>query len=110
MPPRLPWRAVNQELWLSLARFIIRKCMAIAINLRTPRCVGTVAGCVSGPIKPPDERRILIRQYAKFVKQLRGVRKGLADYLSGQQIFDFYGDGPNQDEPDSKPEGFARLK
>ena len=39
---------------------------------------------------PDDQRQRLIRQYAKFVKQLRAVRKAMADYFAGQRFFDFY--------------------
>ncbi len=39
---------------------------------------------------PEEQRKRLIRQYARFQKQLRSVRRAMADYLSGQQFFDFY--------------------
>ena len=41
---------------------------------------------------PADRRRTLIRQYARFVDQLRSVRKAMADYFAGQGFFDFYTD------------------
>jgi hypothetical protein len=44
---------------------------------------------------PEDQRRRLIRQYSKFLKQLRVVRKAMADYFAGQRFFDFY---PGEDE------------
>lgn len=47
---------------------------------------------------PDDQRKRLIRQYAKFVKQLRAVRKAMADYFAGQQFFDFYPADPEDDE------------
>lgn len=39
---------------------------------------------------PADRRRRLIRQYAKFIEQLRGVRRAMADYFAGQHFFNFY--------------------
>jgi hypothetical protein len=39
---------------------------------------------------PEDRRRKLIRQYARFLKQLRSVHRAMADYFAGQQFFDFY--------------------
>jgi hypothetical protein len=48
---------------------------------------------------PEDERKRMIRQYAKFLKQLRTVRRAMADYFSGQRFFDFY---PGQDEEDEE--------
>ncbi|HEV3164749.1 MAG TPA: hypothetical protein VGZ22_12035 [Isosphaeraceae bacterium] len=39
---------------------------------------------------PPERRRKLIQQYAKFLEQLRSVRRAMADYFAGQQFFDFY--------------------
>jgi hypothetical protein len=49
---------------------------------------------------PDDQRKRLIRQYAKFVKQLRAVRKAMADYFAGQRFFDFYPGDPDDDEVD----------
>jgi hypothetical protein len=51
----------------------------------------------------PDEQRTrLIRQYARFLKQLRAVRKAMADYFAGQRFFEFYpGDS---EEPGSEPQ------
>lgn len=43
---------------------------------------------------PDDDRKKLIRQYARFQKELRTVRRAMADYLSGQQFFDFYPGAP----------------
>ncbi len=46
-----------------------------------------------------DQRKRMIRQYARFVKQLRSVRKAMADYFAGQRFFDFYpGDLEEEDE------------
>jgi hypothetical protein len=39
---------------------------------------------------PADRRRRLIRQYARFVEQLRSVRRAMSDYFAGQHFFDFY--------------------
>jgi hypothetical protein len=38
----------------------------------------------------PERRKRLIRQYARFLEQLRSVRKAMADYFAGQQFFEFY--------------------
>ena len=39
---------------------------------------------------PADQRRRMVREYARFLKQLRTVRRAMADYFAGQQFFDFY--------------------
>lgn len=39
---------------------------------------------------PPERRRRLISQYARFAEQMRSVRKAMADYFAGQGFFDFY--------------------
>ena len=49
---------------------------------------------------PEAERRRLIRQYARFLKQMRSVRQAMADYFAGQQFFDFYpGEPADGDDP-----------
>ncbi len=49
-------------------------------------------------LEMPDEQRTrLIRQYARFLKQLRAIRKAMSDYLAGQKFFDFY---PNEPMPE----------
>ena len=45
---------------------------------------------------PDDERRKLVRQYARFLKQLRSVRRAMSDYFAGQQFFVFYTDDDEQ--------------
>ena len=47
---------------------------------------------------PDDQRKRLIRQYARFLKQLRTVRRAMSDYFAGQQFFDFYPGDPGEDE------------
>jgi len=47
---------------------------------------------------PEDERKRLIRHYTKFLKQLRVVRKAMADYFAGQRFFDFYPGDPDEEE------------
>ncbi len=47
---------------------------------------------------PEDQRRRLIRHYTKFLKQLRVVRKAMADYFAGQRFFDFYPGEPDEEE------------
>lgn len=39
---------------------------------------------------PPERRRKLIQQYARFAEQMRSVRKAMADYFAGQGFFEFY--------------------
>jgi hypothetical protein len=46
---------------------------------------------------PEDRRKRLIRQYTRFLTQLRSVRRAMADYFAGQRFFDFY---PGEDEED----------
>lgn len=57
----------------------------------------------------PDEQRTrLIRQYSRFLKQLRSVRKAMADYYAGQRFFDFYpGDAEGEDQEE---EALSRAK
>jgi hypothetical protein len=38
----------------------------------------------------PERRRKLVQQYARFLDQLRSVRRAMSDYFAGQQFFDFY--------------------
>ena len=47
---------------------------------------------------PDDERRKLVRQYARFLKQMRTVRKAMSDYFAGQHFFDFYTTEDAEDE------------
>ncbi len=53
---------------------------------------------------PAEQRKRLIRQYSRFVKQLRTVRKAMADYFAGQRFFDFY---PGETEDDEAMEEAA---
>jgi hypothetical protein len=46
---------------------------------------------------PAEHRTRLIRQYSRFLKQLRSVRKAMADYFAGQRFFEFY-PGDTEDE------------
>src|SRR6185437_3269470 len=47
---------------------------------------------------PEERRRRLIRQYARFVKQLRSVHRAMSDYFAGQQFFDFYPEEAEEEE------------
>ncbi len=38
----------------------------------------------------PERRRKLIQQYARFLEQLRSVRRAMTDYFAGQEFFEFY--------------------
>jgi hypothetical protein len=51
---------------------------------------------------PEDQRKRMIRQYAKFLKQLRTVRRAMADYFAGQRFFDFYPSDSEDDEEEAK--------
>lgn len=53
---------------------------------------------------PDDRRRKLVRQYARFLDQLRSVRRAMSDYFAGQQFFDFYtGEDAFELELDDEP-------
>jgi hypothetical protein len=55
---------------------------------------------------PDDQRRRLVRQYARFLKQMKTVRRAMADYFAGQQFFDFYpGDPEEEDEAPAESPG-----
>ncbi|MGO9923650.1 MAG: hypothetical protein ACLQIB_54220 [Isosphaeraceae bacterium] len=58
---------------------------------------------------PEDQRKRLIRQYTKFLKQLRVVRKAMADYFAGQRFFDFYPGDPDEDEVEAAHARSART-
>jgi hypothetical protein len=47
---------------------------------------------------PDEQRRRFISQYARFLKQLRTVRKAMSDYFAGQRFFEFYPGEPETDE------------
>ena len=51
---------------------------------------------------PEEQRKQLIRQYARFVKQLRAVRKAMADYFAGQRFFDFYPGDSDEEEAEAE--------
>jgi hypothetical protein len=51
---------------------------------------------------PDEQRKRLIRQYARFLKQLRTVRKAMADYFAGQRFFDFYPGRQDEEEDDHR--------
>jgi len=63
-------------------------------------------------LEMPDEQRTrLIRQYARFLKQLRAVRKAMADYFAGQRFFDFYpGDAEDESDEATAPQAPARRR
>jgi hypothetical protein len=51
---------------------------------------------------PDDQRKRLLRQYAKFLKQMRAIRKAMADYFAGQRFFDFYPGGAEEEDADEE--------
>jgi hypothetical protein len=46
---------------------------------------------------PELDRKRLLRQYDRFQRQMRSVRKAMADYIAGQRFFDFYTELPDAD-------------
>ena len=59
---------------------------------------------------PDEQRKSLIRQYARFVKQLRAVRKAMADYFAGQRFFDFSPGDPEDDLAEDEVPAPARQR
>ena len=59
---------------------------------------------------PAEDRKRLIRQYTRFLKQMRAVRKAMADYFAGQRFFDFYSDEPEEEEPEFNRKPPARSR
>jgi hypothetical protein len=59
---------------------------------------------------PEDRRRKLIRQYARFLKQLKSVRKAMSDYFAGQQFFDFYPGEPEDEEAEAESRSERRRR
>jgi hypothetical protein len=61
---------------------------------------------------PAEERKQLIRQYARFLKQMRAVRKAMADYFAGQRFFDFYSERAEEEEAeiDFRPRARSRQQ
>ena len=51
---------------------------------------------------PEDRRRKLINEYARFLMQLKSVRKAMSDYFAGQEFFDFYPGDPENEEIDAE--------
>ena len=51
---------------------------------------------------PEEQRKRLIRQYARFVRQLRSIRKAMADYFAGQRFFDFYPGDPEDEDAEEE--------
>ena len=59
---------------------------------------------------PAEERKQLIRQYARFLKQMRAVRKAMADYFAGQRFFDFYSEQAEEEEAEIEVRPPARSR
>jgi hypothetical protein len=51
---------------------------------------------------PEEERNRLIQQYARFLKQLRRIRRAMADYFAGQKFFEFYPGDPELEEQEEE--------
>jgi hypothetical protein len=56
---------------------------------------------------PEERRRKLVQQYARFLDQLRSVRRAMADYFAGQQFFDFYASADAPDGSNGRANGAA---
>jgi hypothetical protein len=62
-------------------------------------------------LEMPDEQRTrLIRQYSRFLKQLRSIHKAMADYYAGQRFFDFYPGDSDAEEVDAEEEAVTRAE
>jgi hypothetical protein len=61
---------------------------------------------------PADERKRFIRQYTRFLKEIRVARRAMADYFAGQRFFDFYSEEPDEEEAEFelKPPAQSRQK
>jgi hypothetical protein len=59
---------------------------------------------------PADRRATLIRQYARFLKQLRSVRRAMSDYFAGQRFFDFYPGDADAEAPARDSQESSRLQ
>ena len=59
---------------------------------------------------PEDHRKRLIRHYARFLKQLRTVRKAMADYFAGQRFFDFYPAAQEDEDRDRDLTPWAKAR
>jgi hypothetical protein len=59
---------------------------------------------------PAEERKQLIRQYARFLKQMRAVRKAMADYFAGQRFFDFYSEPAEEEEAEIEFRPLTRAR
>ncbi len=57
---------------------------------------------------PEEQRTRLIRQYARFLKQLRSVRQAMADYFAGQGFFEFYPGEPDTEDQEAAAPGTER--
>lgn len=55
----------------------------------------------------PEKRRRLIRQYARFVDQMRSVRRAISDYFAGQGFFPFYSESEDEEPIDEAGETLA---
>ncbi len=59
---------------------------------------------------PAEDRKRFIRQYTRFQKQIRAVRRAMADYFAGQRFFDFYTDEPEEEEAEFELKPRARSR
>jgi hypothetical protein len=59
---------------------------------------------------PAEDRKRLVRQYARFLTQMRVVRKAMADYFAGQRFFDFYSSEADDQEDEIKKPAPARRR
>jgi hypothetical protein len=61
---------------------------------------------------PADQRKRFIREYTRFLKEIRVARKAMADYFAGQRFFDFYIDEPDDEAAEiaGKPPARSRQR
>jgi hypothetical protein len=59
---------------------------------------------------PAADRTRLIRQYARFLKQIRAVRKAMTDYFAGQRFFDFYPAAQEDEDRDRDLTPWAKAR
>jgi hypothetical protein len=57
---------------------------------------------------PEDQRTRLIRQYSRFLQQLRAIRRAMSDYFAGQRFFEFYPGEPEGEEREEESPARSR--
>jgi hypothetical protein len=55
---------------------------------------------------PADERGKLIKEYSRFLTQLKSVRRSMSDYFAGQEFFDFFFEVDEEEEAEVPSESW----